>query len=212
MVPFVGLHRGLERHSYHHSTSFLHHNIYETEDSWIWIGWTTFEGNFFSFGKSIPQQRKLNPGESYLYANTFFLDQQGIMHHREVYTAIDALGDLGGFIQITLIIFGSIFLPISRYSYYLKAARFMFFARTKDGKLFVKGDKNSRQFEKLAKYMPCSDEDSLGHDGHGNIQKCSKVEQELKKHHLIRLSIVDTIKLFFVDFIPSCCWQKKQKF
>ena len=145
------------------------------------------------------------------------LEQQGITHQREVYTAIDALGDLGGFIEITLIVFGSIFLPISRYSFYLKAARFMFFARTKDSSLFLKSDKKDTSIEKLAKYMPCSDDHGHGdgdHDnkGHGLKKKCTKVELELKKHHIIRLSICDTVKLFFVNLIPACCWQKKQKF
>ena len=71
----------------------------------------------------------------------FYLDETGLSHQREVYTIIDALGDLGGIIEITIIVFGIVFLPISRHSFYLKASRFMFFARSKDSNLFVKGSK-----------------------------------------------------------------------
>lgn len=74
-------------------------------------------------------------------------------YQREVYTGIDALGDIGGIIEITIIFFGFIFLPISRHSYYLRAARFMFFARTKDKTLFIKGTKEEQSQENLAKYV-----------------------------------------------------------
>ena len=83
----------------------------------------------------------------------FYLDKQGISHRREVYTAIDALGDMGGIIEITLIAFGLVLLPISRHSFYLKAARLMFFARTKDCSLFSAGNEKLNKKEKLAKYM-----------------------------------------------------------
>lgn len=67
----------------------------------------------------------------------FYLDETGLSHQREVYTAIDALGDIGGIIEITIIVFSLIFLPISRHSFYLRASRFMFFARSKDKSLFI---------------------------------------------------------------------------
>ena len=70
----------------------------------------------------------------------FYMDKTGISHMREVYTLIDALGDIGGIIEIIFIVFGSIFLPIARHSFYLKASRFMYFARSRNSTLFKKGD------------------------------------------------------------------------
>ena len=51
--------------------------------------------------------------------NHFFLDAVGNNHKREVYNMLDAFGDLGGVIEVLMILFGVIFLPISKHSYYL---------------------------------------------------------------------------------------------
>lgn len=90
---------------------------------------------------------------NHLYSNMFYLDETGISHKREVYNFIEALSDIGGIIEIMLILFGLIFLPISRHSFYLHAARFMFFARSRDSTLFIKGSKQDEQRENLAKYI-----------------------------------------------------------
>lgn len=75
----------------------------------------------------------------------FLMDETGYHHLREVYNSVDALGDIGGIIEIIFIVFGSLFLPISRHSFYLKASRFMFFARSRDEKLFLKGNELEKQ-------------------------------------------------------------------
>ena len=90
---------------------------------------------------------------NYLYINMFYMDESSISHYREVYTSIDALGDIGGIIEIILIVFGTIFLPIARHSFYLRASRFMFFARSKDSSLFIKDDDLDKKKDNLAKYI-----------------------------------------------------------
>lgn len=82
--------------------------------------------------------KETNP--NYLYVNMFFMDESGVSHKREVYTSIEALGDIGGIVEILFILVGTIFLPISRHSFYLHASWFMFFARSRDSSLFIKGD------------------------------------------------------------------------
>jgi hypothetical protein len=37
----------------HHTLSYLQHNSFKTEDSWVWIGDTTKQGNFYTFNKQI---------------------------------------------------------------------------------------------------------------------------------------------------------------
>ena len=49
----------------------------------------------------------------------FYIDEVGVPFLREVYTIIDALGDIGGITEITLILFGFFFLPISKHNFYL---------------------------------------------------------------------------------------------
>ena len=34
----------------------------------------------------------------------------------------------------------------------------------------------------------------------------------MRKHHIIRISNCNNVKLFFASFVPECCWEKKQKF
>lgn len=34
----------------------------------------------------------------------------------------------------------------------------------------------------------------------------------MRKHHIIRISTCNNIKLFFSSFVPECCWAKKEKF
>ena len=84
---------------------------------------------------------------------------------REVYTSIDALGDLGGIIEIIFIVLGTIFLPIARHSFYLRASRFMFFARSRDSTLFKKGDQREEKNENLAKYIKHPEGHTCGHHG-----------------------------------------------
>lgn len=117
------------------------------------------------FSKSIKHFILPDPKSSSLYQHIFYIDEVGVSYLREVYTIIDALGDLGGIMEITLIVFGLLFLPISRHSFYLQASRLMFFARSKDQNLFVKGNKKEFKEERLSKYMnnnQSSKDDSFG--------------------------------------------------
>lgn len=41
------------RNLIYHTMSNLQHNTYKTEDSWIWIGDTTRQGNFYTFSKIL---------------------------------------------------------------------------------------------------------------------------------------------------------------
>ena len=73
-----------------------------------------------------------------------WINGQATMYSREVYNILDLLGDLGGVLEIMLILFSFAFTPISEYGYYLKLAKHMFFARVKDPlTLKQKKDQNS---------------------------------------------------------------------
>jgi hypothetical protein len=59
---------------------------------------------------------------------------------------------LGGIVEVIMIIFGFFLFPISEHSFYLKAARMLYYARTKDEKLFSKKVDPDEE-DKLEKYM-----------------------------------------------------------
>ena len=122
-----------------------------------------------------------------------------------MYNILDVLGDLGGIVEIIMIIFGFLLYPVSEHSFYLRASRMLFFARTKEEKIFEKNN-NPDEEDKLEKYMDVSE----FADGSN-----SKLVSEIKKHHIIRLSMCDNVKLFIANIINrfccSCCWNKKKK-
>ena len=128
------------------------------------------------------------------------MDEIGVSHKREVYAALNALGDIGGFIEITMIIFGIFLLPISRHSFYLRASRSMFFARSRDESLFIKGSEQELEPEKLAKYVSKTDKTN---------SESKSIQQEMRKHHIIRITKCNNIKLYFARIIPESCWSKK---
>lgn len=51
---------------------------------------------------------------------------------------MDILGDLGGVIEILMIVLGTFLYPISEHSFILKALQKLYLARTKDAKLLYK--------------------------------------------------------------------------
>ena len=81
-----------------------------------------------------------------------YLNEEGVNYTREVYHILDVLSDLGGIIEVIMIIFGFILFPISEHSFYLKAARMLFFARSKDQNMFIKST-DPELNDKLEKYM-----------------------------------------------------------
>ena len=52
------------------------------------------------------------------------------VHKRSVYNILDLFGDLGGLIESTSLVFGFIFFPISKHSFFMKAIKKLFYANT----------------------------------------------------------------------------------
>ena len=75
------------------------------------------------------------------------------MHKREIFNLLDLVGDLGGVIEVMVLIFGFVFFPISQQSFILKFTKSLFKARTSDGQLFrkTKVDENGQQEEAKSK-------------------------------------------------------------
>lgn len=141
-----------------------------------------------------------------IYTQNVFLNEEGVNYSRDVYNILGVLGDLGGIVEVLMIIFGFFLFPISEHSFYLKAARMLYFARTKDKTLFQEPN-DPELSDKLEKYM---DPEKFA-----NISN-SKLKQEIEKHHIIRLSICNNVKLFMANILNrlccTCCWRKKEKF
>lgn len=123
-------------HTYHHATLFLEMHSFETEDSVIDFGLTSYEGEFFQVSKKFEHTDFDEESQFKLYELNIFLSQNGMHHKRRVYNIIDLMGDIGGLLEISMILFGIFLYPISEHSFVIKVAKRMFFARTKDYTLF----------------------------------------------------------------------------
>jgi hypothetical protein len=77
-----------------------------------------------------------------------YIQSEAISHRREVYNSLDLIGDLGGVVEVFLVIFGVFLYPISKMAFILKAAKMLFHARTSDQTMFKKkGPKNFKNKE-----------------------------------------------------------------
>lgn len=63
--------------------------------------------------------RKLYPDDLFLYE--FSMHSLKSVHSRQVFNILDLLGDLGGILEIVLSIVGLFIVPISSFSYNMKA-------------------------------------------------------------------------------------------
>ena len=87
--------------------------------------------------------------KSVLYQSEFEMSVQEIEHERKVYGILDLFGDVGGILDIFILLFGIFIFPYSEHSFKLSSAREFFMAKTRDNALFKGGNPN---FEKFPNY------------------------------------------------------------
>ena len=80
--------------------------------------------------------RDLDPKK--IFHTQILLQQEGVAHQRKIYGWLDLLGDLGGVTEVVMICFGIFLFPISEHSFYMKAIKKLFLARTSEGNFFDK--------------------------------------------------------------------------
>jgi len=66
------------------------------------------------------------------------LHNEKIKHTRQIYGLLDLLGDFGGVTEVIMLCFGFFLFPVSEHSFFLKATKRLFFARTADENIFKK--------------------------------------------------------------------------
>ena len=106
-------------------------NTIETEDDFFQLGQSQ---NFKYYQVHDHIRNKLYPTSYHepgiVYNAKVHLDQLGKQHQRKSYMFFSLLGDLGGVRELIVLSFGILLLPISEHSFIMKAAKFLFFART----------------------------------------------------------------------------------
>jgi hypothetical protein len=160
--------------------------------------WPSQEGTFYDIGSkttiNLPQQ---SSRPNMIGQVKIVLDSNSIEHERSRYNLLDLLGDLGGVLEVFMLVFGLIAFPISEFSFVMKAISILFLARTKDNDLFDKAmlvnKKNKHKYKAMKAKMP--EELSV-----------AQVREEASIHRPIKLSADNNFKLFmYIRFNSICC-------
>ena len=69
---------------------------------------------------------------------------ESVHHSRVVYNFLDLVGDLGGVLEVILVVFGFFFNRVSEHSYVLTALNKLFLVRTSEPTLFNKLEKKKK--------------------------------------------------------------------
>ena len=83
------------------------------------------------------------------------------MHNRAVYGLIDILGDLGGVLEVIMVIMGGLLMPISEHHFTLQAAKRMYMAKTADSKLFQNQKHGNCDLDANAKIIKYTDQNII---------------------------------------------------
>ena len=118
--------------TYYEATTLMQLNTFSTADAWFTFWEESQAGHFYTVGtkNSVQALNDLTPDR--IFVQNVFLNEEGVRYTREVYNILGVLGDLGGIVEVIMIIFGFFLFPISEHSFYMKAGRLLFFARTKE--------------------------------------------------------------------------------
>ena len=71
-----------------------------------------------------------------MFQTVLHRDNVLVLHERSIYGFIDLLGDLGGVLEIVLLVFGLFLSPISEYSFNIKAIQKLYKAKTNEPSMF----------------------------------------------------------------------------
>jgi hypothetical protein len=157
-------------------------NTYETFDSILDpLKTPNQEGSFYTAsGPIISNQPRmlLNPTvKDILFKVNIQALNKKVEHSREVYNLLDLIGDIGGVLDVLLLLFGLLIYPISEHSFVLKAIEKLFLAHSVQENVFVKQTKNkNKKFRSLKVKIP-------------EVFKNTEVENHVQKDFPIRLTL-----------------------
>lgn len=87
-----------------------------------------FQTSFFSFG-SVQAGR---PNDNSVLTFRMFVENLGHDFHARTFSILDTIGMIGGVFEVLLFLLGLIMFPVGEHSFYLSAAKRLYFARTQN--------------------------------------------------------------------------------
>lgn len=131
--------------------------IVESINSWFYVsGDPTYSNEYLNADKFVDRSEQWTAAtNTTLVRINIYRSALQKSHERQVYGFIDLLGDLGGILEVIMVVTGGLIMPISEHHYILQAAKRIFMARTSDPTLFQhirKGNCNLENNSKMIKY------------------------------------------------------------
>ena len=141
MEQFVALSPDISKGALHQ----IRHHLIDAFDALLQFGLPTYSGDFYQIGKTLGTDSYKRLDYGIFYSAEITLQFEYIQHSREVYGFLDLIGDLGGITELTLLIFGSVFLPISKHSFYLNVIKTLYLASTVESSIFSDSKKDEKK-------------------------------------------------------------------
>ena len=114
--------------------------MYETFDGLLSLFWPTLKGSFFDIDEinELVNETPINSIPNVMLNIVIGISENKKEHSREVYNLMDLIGDLGGVLDLLVLLAGIFICPISEHSFFLKAFSMLFLAKTHQSELLVK--------------------------------------------------------------------------
>ena len=115
-------------------------NMIYTQDDYFQLGQYTHIGEFYDVHNVLPSKvtHKIMPKT--LFNTRIWLDSTMTTSNRSIYHFLDVLGDMGGVLEILIVVFGIVCCTFSEYSFIITAANKYFNARTSNEIIFDQKD------------------------------------------------------------------------
>ena len=180
----------------------LRQNTIETQDGLLQSSWPSYSGTFYDIGSMQNQDQPEYVGlPGVVFSLNFFVDTLMISHSREVYNLMDLIGDLGGVLEVITFMFGIFLVPISEFSFVIKALQKLYLARTTQTGLFkndkMRKKKNKTKFKTIKTLTPSKFKDT-------------PLETEVNMHYPIKLRLCTSLKLYIMSTL-GCLFCKCAK-
>lgn len=183
----------------------------QTYDAWLGFGIKTHMNNFYQVHDLNVWPKVKEENTQQLFQTDIYLMPVAKKYVRKVYALSDVLSQVGGMMSLLVSVSRVITSPIGQFMFYIVAIKRLFFASTssnflKIDKSFNKECKIDMKIAKYIEYRKFGLKKELEPD----------MKKEVARHRLIRISITDTILLFFHVHCKCLnkisCWKSRAHF
>ena len=117
---------------------FINYHEVSTQDDYINLGFYSYEGSFFQIGRQFLGKQALLVEPGLYFKSSIWMECLNFSHFRHSFDLIDVFSDIGGILEMFVLIFGFLVYPISKYSFYIESIQKSFLVECNDKSIFKK--------------------------------------------------------------------------